>query len=84
MVWVKQEIKSLKVKARSKSEDLTIQIAETQRRLREIDRFIKGLEDAYIIESFDETMWRTLFQQVTVYAKDDIRYTLKDGQESKL
>lgn len=71
-------------KAREKSETLTVQLAETQRRLREIDRFIKGLEDAYIIESFDETMWRTLIQQVTVYAKDDIHYIFKDGQEIRL
>ena len=71
-------------KAREKSETLTVQLAETQRRLREIDRFIKGLEEAYIIESFDETMWRTLIQQVTIYAKDDIRYIFKDGQEIRL
>lgn len=71
-------------KARIRSKTLTVQLAETQRRLREIDRLIKGIEDAYKIEAFDETMWRTLIQQVTVYAKDDIGYVFKDGREIRL
>ena len=71
-------------KARTKSEGLAVQVCETQRRLREIDRFICELEDADIIEAFDESMWRVLIQQVTVYAKDDIGYIFKDGQEIRL
>lgn len=71
-------------KARVRSEELTVCIAETQRKLREIDGFIKKLADADIMEDFDEVMWRTLIRQVTVYAKDDLRYIFKDGQEIKV
>ena len=41
-------------KARTKNEEFTLQIAETQRKIREIDRFSKELKKAdSVIEEFD-------------------------------
>jgi hypothetical protein len=32
-----------------------------------------------IITEFDERLWHSLVEKVTVFAKDDIRFTFKDG-----
>jgi len=34
-----------------------------------------------MLEDFDETLWYALVDHMTVYSKDDIRFTFKDGTE---
>ena len=51
-------------------------------RKREFDRFIKTLERLpESVTEFDEAMWGSLVEHVTVYGKDDIRFTLPCGTE---
>jgi len=33
------------------------------------------------MEKFDPALWCGLVDHVTVYARDDVRFTFKDGQE---
>ncbi len=47
----------------------------------QIDDFIKNLAEQDLIQSFDKRLWCSLVDCVTVYSKDDIRVTFKDGTE---
>lgn len=37
-----------------------------------------------VITEFDEKLWYTLVDRITVYADTDIRFTFKDGTEYKV
>ena len=51
-------------------------------RRREFQRFITALEKLpENIAEFDEALWGSLVEHVTVYSKDDIRFTLPCGIE---
>ena len=53
-------------------------------RRREFDRFIKEVEKLpRVITEFDEALWGSLVDHVTVYAKDNIVFTLTSGMEVK-
>lgn len=53
-------------------------------RSRQIDNFIKELREQKLIEKFDERLWGSLVDFITVYSKDDIWVTFKDGTEIKV
>jgi hypothetical protein len=48
-----------------------------------MDSFIKELQGQELIKTFDERLWGSLVDFITVYSKDDIRVTFKDGTEIK-
>jgi len=50
-------------------------------RSRQMDSFIKELRDQDLIKEFDARLWGSLVDFITVYSKDDIRVTFKDGTE---
>lgn len=50
-------------------------------RSRQMDSFIKGLRNQDLIKEFDARLWGSLVDFITVYSKDDIRVTFKDGTE---
>ena len=50
-------------------------------RSRQIDSFIKKLKGQELIQEFDERLWGSLVDFITVYSKDDIWVTFKDGTE---
>ena len=52
-------------------------------RSRQMDSFIKELQEQEFIKEFDERLWGSLVDFITVYSKDDIRVTFKDGTEIK-
>ena len=52
-------------------------------RRREIDRFIQHVEKLPAIIEFDEALWGSLVEFITVNAKDDIVFTLTSGMEIK-
>lgn len=52
-------------------------------RRREIDRFIQQVEKLPAITEFDEALWGSLVEFITVNAKDDIVFTLTSGMEIK-
>lgn len=45
-----------------------------------LDSFIKGLrEQEDLISEFDEKLWYSLVDKVTVHSKEKMRFTFKDG-----
>ncbi|MCM1046655.1 MAG: hypothetical protein NC417_14215, partial [Candidatus Gastranaerophilales bacterium] len=43
---------------------------------------LAGMPD--VLDSFDEGAWYALVDYVTVFSKDDIRFTFKNGTEIKV
>ena len=61
---------------------LGAEIRQRSIRKREFDRFIKILERLpESVTEFDEAMWGSLVEHVTVYNKDNIRFMLPCGTE---
>lgn len=52
-------------------------------RSRQLESFIKELQEQELIKTFDERLWCSLVDFITVYSKEDIRVTFKDGTEIK-
>ena len=50
-------------------------------RSRQMDSFIKELRNQELIKEFDARLWSCLVDFITVYSKDDIRVTFKNGIE---
>ena len=51
-------------------------------RRRKIERFIEAVKDLpELITGFDESLWATLVDSMTVHAKDQITFTLTCGME---
>lgn len=50
-------------------------------RSRQMDSFIKELRNQELIKEFDARLWSSLVDFITVYSKDDIRVTFKNGIE---
>jgi len=58
---------------------------EIKTRSEKIDAFLHNLkEQAGLNTEFDERLWHTLVDKVTVYSGSDIRFTFKDGTEIKV
>lgn len=68
---------------KAKSEyEAAVQIIESNaKRRRLMEQFIRDIGNASPIASFDEGMWASLVDFVTVYGKEDIRITFRDGTE---
>ena len=47
----------------------------------QMDSFIKELRNQELIKEFDARLWSCLVDFITVYSKDDIRVTFKNGIE---
>lgn len=67
---------------KAERESLAAEIRQRGIRRREFGRFIKALEKLPdTIAEFDEALWGGLVDHVTVYSKDDTRFTLVSGVE---
>ena len=67
---------------KNKYDAVTAEITQRGIRRREFQRFITALEKLpENIAEFDEALWGSLVEHVTVYSKDDIRFTLPCGIE---
>ena len=67
---------------KAKRDKLAAEIRQRGIRKREFDRFIKALDRLpESVTAFDEAMWGSLVDHVTVYGKDDIRFMLPCGTE---
>ena len=58
--------------------ELIIQKRAGQQRMR---LFLEQLEQTERISEFDEMLWLSMIDYVTVYGKEDIRFTFKNGME---
>ena len=65
-------------------EKVTSEIAMRGIRRREFGRFIKTVENMpQAVTDFDEALWGSLVDKLTVYSKDNIVFTLTSGMEIK-
>lgn len=72
-------------KAKSKLQEIDETINDREARRLQTELFIRELkkQDCLITE-FDEKLWFTLMDYITVYSADDIRFTFKNGTEIKV
>lgn len=71
------------VKARL--DEISHTITERQAQREKIEMFLAGLEkQESLITEFDEDLWYSMVEYVTVFNKEDIRFTFKDGTEIKV
>ena len=69
-------------KAKARLEEVTAVISDKSNRQATIEDFLKELQamDGMVTE-FDPMLWVSLVDFVTVYSKDDVQVTFKDGTE---
>ena len=66
-------------KARYEALDETIRSKQSRRATIEV--FLEALAKAELVDKFETTLWCGLVDYVTVYNKDDVRFSFKNGQE---
>ena len=67
---------------KAKYEKVTEEISTKGIRRREFDRFIKAVEKLpEMVTEFDEALWGSLVEFITVRGKDDLTFTLSSGTE---
>ena len=67
--------------AKARLEEIEAALADKKSRRAAIDAFLDTLAQADPMEKFDPALWCGLIDYVTVYARDDVRFAFKDGQE---
>lgn len=68
--------------ARAERDQVASEIRQRGIRRREFDRFIATLESLpETVAEFDEALWGSMVEHVTVYGKDDLRFMLPCGVE---
>ena len=65
-------------------DETTHAIAEKKVRRGTIERFLAELEQGEMPTEFRERLWMNLVDHVTVFGKEDVRFTFKDGTEIKV
>jgi len=71
-------------KAKARLSEVGQSITERQAKREKIGRFISSLENRDgPLTKFNEDDWYSLVEYATVYGKDDIRFTFKNGMEVK-
>lgn len=62
--------------------DKTCEVIQYRKaQIRQMESFIKELQGQELIKEFDTRLWCSLVDVVTIYSKDDIRVTFKNGTE---
>ena len=70
--------------AKAEYEKVEKQISDNLARSEIMSAFIKTLKkQGGVVNEFDDALWGGLLDYLTVYKKDDIRFTFKDGTEIK-
>ena len=69
---------------RLRQETLDDTIRSKQSRRATIEAFLETLAQAALVDKFETSLWCGLVDFVTVYSKDDVRFTFKNGMEIKV
>ena len=56
-------------------------IAELHEKEKDMQRFLEKLKTLDAVEEFDESIWMLLLDSMTVYSKNDIKFTFMDGTD---
>lgn len=67
--------------AKARYEILDETIRSKQSRRGTIEAFLETLARADLVDKFETSLWCGLVDFVTVYNKDDVRFSFKNGQE---
>ena len=67
--------------AKARLEEIEAAIADKKSRRAAIEAFLDTLAQADLMDKFDPALWCGLVDYVTVYARDDVRFDFKDGQQ---
>lgn len=68
-------------KAKTRHDEVTELIADRTARRKQIGLYFRELRKRQPLETFREEDWLSMVDHMTVYSKDDIRVTFKDGTE---
>ena len=71
-------------KTKEQYEAVTAKIQGRRLRNEQLGVFIDNLKNQHLIGKFDERLWCSLVDYITVNGKDDIRVTFKDGTEIRV
>jgi len=66
-------------KTKEQYETVTAKIKGRRLRNEQLGVFIDNLKGQNLIGEFDERLWCSLVDSITVYGKEDIKVTFKDG-----
>ena len=70
---------------KTKYDAIAAQVEERKNKAEALQQFIARLEKTDIIPvEFDDGFWSATVQYVTIYSKEDIRFTFKDGTEIRV
>ena len=68
-------------KAKARFEEIEDAIGSKQSRRAAIETFLNNLRDANIVDNFEVSLWCGLLDFVTVYSRDNVVFTLRNGTE---
>jgi len=71
-------------KTKEQYEAVTTKIKGSRSRNEQLGIFIDNLKGQNLIGKFDERLWCSLVDYITVYGKENIRVTFKDGTEIRV
>jgi DNA invertase Pin-like site-specific DNA recombinase len=71
-------------RAKEQYEVVAAKIKDSRSRNKQLGVFIDNLKDQNLIGEFDKRLWCSLVDYITVYGKDDVRVTFKDGTEIRV
>ena len=68
-------------KAKARFEEIEEAIGSKQSRRATIETFLNNLRDANIVDNFEVSLWCGLLDFVTVYSRDNVVFTFRNGTE---
>lgn len=68
-------------KAKARFEEIEEAIGSKQSRRAAIETFLNDLRDANIVDNFEVSLWCGLLDFVTVYSRDNVVFTFRNGTE---
>lgn len=72
-------------KAKSRLDEVEAEIHDKHSRRKSIEHYLEILQERKeAVTEYDVTLWHGMVEFVTVYSKDDIRFTMKDGTEIRV
>ena len=72
---------SAAARVKTRFDEVTQAIADKADRKKLLEQFLHTVETQEPVTQFDERLWSSLVDFVTVYSEKDIRVTFKDGTE---
>lgn len=69
---------------KTRHDEIANKLLMDYQRKQQIKQFVEALKQTENLIGFDESLWTILVDYVTVFKKDDVRFTFKSGTEIKV